>query len=110
MENKKFEIISHGEKDESQEQKVVEIEVLARQYECTINDQPEWCVWGNNGAGHHEVLYWIKPVEEAEFVAHKIAKLVIGVGGHAKAKMTEWNSDLEGEPIYKKVKNIPKKA
>ncbi len=110
MENKRFEIVSSGKRDDSQEQKVVEIETLVRQYECTINDWPTWCVWGNNGTGHHEVLYWIKPVEEAEFVAHKIAKLVIEVGGHAKVKMTEWNPELKGEAIYNKAKNISKKA
>ncbi len=109
MENKTFEIVSRGERDESQEQKVVEIEKLARQYECSKNDWPEWCVWGNKGGGHHEVLYWIKSVEEAEFVAHKAAKLITELGGHAKAKMTEWNPELKGEAIYNKAKNIPKK-
>ncbi len=109
MENKGLEIISGGERDISKEQKIVEIEVLTRQYECSKNDQPERCVWGNNGGGHHEVLCWIKPVEEDKFIAHKIAKLVIELGGHAKAKMTEWNPELKEEAIYKKAKNIPKK-
>ncbi|MBU6415080.1 hypothetical protein KGQ34_02475 [Patescibacteria group bacterium] len=108
MENKRFEIISGGEKDDSREQKVAEIETLARQYGCSIVERPMRCVWGNDNRGDHGVLYWIKPAEEDEFVAHKIAKLVTEVGGHAKAKMTEWNPELKGEPIYKKAKNILK--
>ncbi len=48
-----------------------------------------------------EVQHWIRPADEDEFIARRIAKLENELGGDMKAHMTEWNEKLKGEFIYK---------
>ncbi|MDO8516207.1 MAG: hypothetical protein Q7S28_03085 [bacterium] len=75
------------------------LEGLIHQYACAIDKEPQWCVYGEGLDGGRGVLFWIKPSDEEEFIARKIAKLVSKLGGNAEAHMTEWNPNLKGKPI-----------
>lgn len=98
-----FELIKGGE--QPQEKKSFEslrkqLRELAEEYSTHIGLHPQWCVYGDGpemGAG---VLYWIKPLENAEFAARKMAQIINKMGGHARAEMTEWNEDLQGKSVY----------
>ena len=79
-----------------------ELKQLVENYAHGIDKKPEWCVYGTGRDGGKGVLYWIRPSEEAEFVAHQIARLETKLGGHATAEKTEYNPDQKGAPIYQK--------
>ncbi|MBI2047749.1 MAG: hypothetical protein HYT27_01280 [Parcubacteria group bacterium] len=76
-------------------------------YTCEVKDKPRWCVWGKNSVGDMAVLFWIKPVQNDEAVAKRLAEIIVefnkGKGG-VRAEKTEWNETLEGEPIYARAK------
>ncbi len=48
----------------------------------------KWSVWVKNRKGIYEIFY-IKPVDEDEFMARRIADMVNKEGGHAEARLTE---------------------
>lgn len=98
-----MEVISSGEYTEPSPEDVArEYTELIREYSCThdAEPKPEWCVWANNGNGGAQVLFWIRPSAESEFVARKIARHLKSLGSDVGADMTEWNSELKGEAIY----------
>ena len=78
-----------------------ELRLLENGYECELAEKPRWCVYGKDqNQGKEKVVYWIRPLSNDEFVAHRMAYLLSHTGGTAKAHMTEWNENLIEEPVY----------
>lgn len=78
-----------------------ELQRLTYTHGCEPHEKPRWCVYGKNRFGRIEVQHWIRPTDEDEFMARRIAKLENDLGGDMKAHMTEWNPRLKGEPMYR---------
>ncbi len=95
-------IASNSKSEATAIERAHEHEQLVYAHMCGIDAKPEWCVWGNNGKGGKEVLFWIRPSEEDEWVARKIAKYINdhNTVAAASVEMTEWNPDLSGNPVY----------
>ena len=74
---------------------------MIEKYYCGLDIEPRWCVWGSHWNGNVGVLGWIRPGEEDEFAARKLAKIISELGGDARAEKTEWNESLKGGPVYK---------
>src|SRR3989344_4557648 len=66
-----------------------------------LDIEPRWCVWGSHWNGNVGVLGWIRPGEEDEFAARKLAKIISELGGDARAEKNEWNESLKGGTVYK---------
>ncbi len=92
-----------------------ELKRLEHGYACEREENPRWCVYGNDHHGNRGVLHWIRPlrkgenagegdnlVSSEEFIARTMAKLITAMGGSARAEMTEWNGKLKGAPAYQR--------
>ncbi|MBI2108672.1 MAG: hypothetical protein HYT93_00620 [Parcubacteria group bacterium] len=101
MPTEKFKTIDGEEEPKKHAHKTEhELQGLAHEYDCKVGENPRWCVYGRNRFGRIEVQHWIRPVDEDEFIARRMAKMENELGGDMKAHMTEWNENLKGKPVY----------
>lgn len=77
------------------------IDGLIAEYRCGTESRPEWCIWGKNEKGEKAVLYWIRPSQESDLVARRIAKHMKSQEFDVGVEMTEWNPNLAGKPFYR---------
>jgi hypothetical protein len=89
-------------KEEVQE----ELKALREAYGCGIDVAPQLCIYGTDAQGGRGVVHWIRPSDDAELAARRIAKLINTLGGYVTVEMTEWNPELEGEAIYQSGPNL----
>lgn len=91
---------AHSASREDLQYKLRVLRAMRQEWECGIDAQPRWCVWGNDGAGKG-VLSWITPRQGDELAAHRLAQIMRGLGFNARAEKTEWHEALAGKPVYK---------
>ncbi|MBI2047875.1 MAG: hypothetical protein HYT27_01935 [Parcubacteria group bacterium] len=103
MASNAFKFIEGGGQAPERENVQEELRLLENGYtHCTLKDKPRWCVFGEDNTGYSEVIYWIQPISNDEFVAQKLARLLSYVDNrHISAQMTEWNQNLKDEPVYR---------